>query len=75
MGDPRWDDCTALHGSVIANQPSITQYLIEQGADVEAKNALGWTPLLMSRGVFLANAEREFPGTEAVLLAALQGRD
>jgi ankyrin repeat protein len=74
MGDPRWDDCTALHGSVIANQPSITQYLIEQGADVEAKNALGWTPLLMSRGVFLANAEREFPGTEAVLLAALQAR-
>jgi len=75
VGDPRWDDCTALHGSIIANQPSITQYLIDQGADVNAKNALGWTPLLMSRGVFLANAEREFPGAEAALLAAMEAQD
>jgi uncharacterized protein len=71
VGDPRWDDSTALHGSIIANQPSITAYLIEQGADPSPKNALGWTPLMMARGVFLANAEREFPGAEAVLLEAL----
>lgn len=74
VGDPRWDDCTALHGSIIANQPSITQYLIDQGADVEAKNALGWTPLMMARGVFLANAEREFPGAEEVLLRAMEAQ-
>jgi ankyrin repeat protein len=71
VGDPRWDGCTALHGSIISNQPSITQYLIEQGADPEARNELGWTPLMMARGVFLANASREFPGAEAVLLKAL----
>jgi ankyrin repeat protein len=71
MGDPRWDDSTALHGSIIAGQASITRYLIEQGADPNAKNALGWTPLMMTRGVFLANAEREFPEAEAVLLEAL----
>jgi ankyrin repeat protein len=71
VGDPRWDGCTALHGSIIANQPSITQYLIDQGADVEARNDLGWTPLMMARGVFLANASREFPAIEAVLLQAL----
>jgi ankyrin repeat protein len=71
VGDPRWDGCTALHGSIIANQPSITEYLIDQGADIEARNDLGWTPLMMARGVFLANASREFPGSEAVLLAAL----
>jgi uncharacterized protein len=71
VGDPRWDGCTALHGSIIANQPSITQYLIDQGADPEARNDLGWTPLMMARGVFLANASREFPGAEAVLLKAL----
>ena len=70
-GDPRWDDSTALHGSIISGQPSITRYLIEAGADPEATNALGWTPLAMSRGVFLANASREFPGAEAVLLEAL----
>jgi hypothetical protein len=72
MGDPRWDDCTALHGSIISGQPSITRWLIEAGADPDAKNALGWTPLMMSRGVFLANASREFPGAEAVLLEALE---
>jgi ankyrin repeat protein len=72
VGDPRWDGCTALHGSIIANQPSITQYLIDQGADPEARNDLGWTPLMMARGVFLANASREFPGAEAVLLKALK---
>ena len=72
IGDPRWDDSTALHGSIITSQPSITRYLIEQGADPDAKNALGWTPLLMTRGVFLANAEREFPEAEAVLLEALK---
>jgi ankyrin repeat protein len=74
VGDPRWNGCTALHGSIISNQPSITQYLIDQGADPAAKNALGWTPLAMSRGVFLANASREFPEAEAILLKAL-GRD
>jgi ankyrin repeat protein len=74
VGDPRWDDSTALHGSIISNQPSITQYLIEQGADPNAENALGWTPLMMSRGVFLANAEREFPAAEAILLKALAER-
>ncbi|HEX6999306.1 MAG TPA: ankyrin repeat domain-containing protein [Gammaproteobacteria bacterium] len=71
VGDPRWDESTALHGSIISNQPSITRYLIEQGADVDAKNALGWTPLMMARGVFLANASREFPEAEAILLEAL----
>jgi ankyrin repeat protein len=74
VGDPRWDDSTALHGSIISGQPSITRYLIEHGADVEARNALGWTPLMMARGVFLANAEREFPEAEAILLEALAER-
>jgi ankyrin repeat protein len=71
VGDPRWDGCTALHGSIISNQPSITKYLLEQGADPEARNDLGWTPLMMARGVFLANASREFPAAEALLLEAL----
>src|SRR5690606_27668012 len=70
VGDPRSDDSTALHGSIISGQPSITRYLVEQGAEVDAKNALGWPPLMMSRGVFLANASREFPEAEAILLEA-----
>src|SRR5690606_5873972 len=71
VGDPRWDDSTALHGSIVSGQPSITRYLIEQGAAVDAKNALGWTPLMMSRGVVRAHASREFPEPEAILPEAL----
>ena len=34
-------DMTALHGAVICSQPSIVERLIEQGAEVNAKNRLG----------------------------------
>jgi len=56
MGDPRFAEMTALHGAVICNQPSIVKYLIEQGVEVNAKNRLGWTPLMMAGGLYIANA-------------------
>ena len=71
VGDPRWDGCTALHGSIISGQASITKFLVDRGAKVDAKNKLGWTPLMMSRGVFLANAKREYPAAEKMLLEAM----
>ena len=71
VGDPRWDGSTALHGAVVSGQPSIAQYLIDQGADVDAVNDSGWTPLLLSRGFFLANAEKVYPAVEAVITEAL----
>ena len=51
------------------------QYLVDHGAKLDAKNKLGWTPLMMTRGVFLANTGREFPAEEAILVAALANRD
>ena len=60
-GDPRWSGSTALHGAIISNQPSIVQYLVDAGARLDAKTDTGWTPLMMSRGVFLTNTGREFP--------------
>jgi ankyrin repeat protein len=74
VGDPRWDGSTPLHGAIISNQPSIVQWLVDHGADVEATNALGWTPLMMARGVFLTNTGREFPAEEKILLEALAKR-
>jgi len=71
VGDPRWDGCTALHGSIISGQASIAKFLVDRGAKVDAKNKLGWTPLMMSRGVFLANAKREYPAAEKMLLEAM----
>ena len=73
-GDPRWSGSTALHGSIIANQPSITQYLVDHGANIDAKTDTGWTALAMTRGVFLANTGRLFPAAEAILTKALAER-
>jgi uncharacterized protein len=74
-GDPRWSGSTALHGAIISNQPSIVQYLVDQGANLDAKTDTGWTALMMARGVFLTNTGREFPAAEAILLKALAARD
>jgi|SRR5882672_5701217 len=73
-GDPRWSGSTALHGAILANQPSIVQYLVDHGANVDARTDLGWTPLMMTRGVFLANTGREFPAAEAILVKAIAER-
>ena len=75
VGDPRWSGSTALHGSIISNQPSIVQYLVDHGAKLDATTETGWTPLAMTRGVFLANTGRLFPAAEAILLKALAERD
>jgi hypothetical protein len=69
-GDPRFADMTALHGAVICNQPSIVKYLVEQGAEVNAKNRLGWTPLMIAGGLYIANAHKTSPGSAEILRAA-----
>jgi hypothetical protein len=62
---------TALHGAVICNQPSIVKYLIEQGAEVNAKNRLGWTPLMIAGGLYIANAHKTSPESAEILRQAL----
>jgi hypothetical protein len=74
MGDSRFAEMTALHGAVICNQPSIVKYLIDQGAEVNAKNRLGWTPLMMARGLYIANAHKTSPGSAQILREALAAR-
>ena len=71
VGDPRWTGMTALHGAVISNQPTILQYLVEAGAQLNTKNRLGWTPLMMTRGVFMANSKKEFPAAREILTKAM----
>jgi ankyrin repeat protein len=75
VGDPRWSGSTALHGSIISNQPSITQWLVDNGADLDAKTETGWTALMMTHGVFLANTGRTFPAAADILSKALAERD
>lgn len=71
VGDPRYDGCTALQGAVMSNQPSLVQYLVDHGAQLDAKNRLGWTALMISRGIFMANSKKEFPAAEKILMKAM----
>jgi ankyrin repeat protein len=73
-GDMRWDGSTALHGAVVSGQPSIAQFLIDKGAKIDAVSDAGWTPLLLSQGFFLANAEKVYPEIEKVLIKAYQAQ-
>jgi ankyrin repeat protein len=61
VGDPRWADVTPLFGAVISGQPTIVQYLLEQGARTDVQTRIGWTPLKVAEGVFFANAKKEYP--------------
>jgi ankyrin repeat protein len=70
VGDPRWSGSTALIGAVVSGQSSIVQFLVDHGADVNAKTVLGWTPLKVAEGVFFANAKKEFPQAAAILRKA-----
>ncbi|MCU1339814.1 MAG: hypothetical protein JWO19_5395 [Bryobacterales bacterium] len=74
LGDPRWSGSTALIGGIISGQSSIVQYLIEQGARVDTKTKLGWTPLMVAEGVFFANAKKEFPAAAAIIRKAMSDR-
>ena len=74
VGDPRWSGSTALIGAVVSGQPSIVQHLIDRGAQIDARTALGWTPLRVAEGVFFANAKKEFPAAAAILRKALVDR-
>lgn len=75
VGDPRFDEMTALHGAVLCRQSSIVEYLIEAGAQVDARNRLGWTPLMMAaKGIYIANARKDDPAAAEILRAALSER-
>jgi ankyrin repeat protein len=67
LGDMRWGGSTALHGAAVRGADSIVKYLVEKGARVDARNKLGWTPLVVAQGVFVANTEKAWPSTIALL--------
>ena len=66
-GDMRWGGSTALHGAAMMGSNLIVQYLLDQGADINSPNALGWTPLMVAEGVFVANTEKAWPDTVTLL--------
>jgi len=72
LGDPRWSGSTPLHAAVVSGQPGIVKFLIERGSKVDAKTKLGWTPLDMAKGIFFANAKKEFSAAAEILKQAMK---
>jgi ankyrin repeat protein len=67
LGDMRWGGSTALHGAALRGADAIVRFLVESGARVDARNRLGWTPLMVADGIFVANTEKRWPTTVALL--------
>jgi hypothetical protein len=46
---------------------AIVQFLVDHGAKLEARNTLGWTPLMCAEGIFVANTLKDWPDTVALI--------
>jgi uncharacterized protein len=67
IADVRWSGSTALHGAAIMDQLSIIQFLVDRGAKLDAKNKLGWTPLMVTQGMLIAANGRWKPRAEDLI--------
>jgi hypothetical protein len=76
-GDMRWGGSSAVHGAAVRGVNSVVQFLVDHGGDLNAKNRLGWTPLMLTEGMYIGQTEKEQPATAAFireLLGAPAGR-
>ncbi len=74
LGDVRWSGSTALHGAALTGQNAVVQFLVDKGARLDAKNKLVWTPLMVAQGVFVANTQKGWPSTVALLVRLMKER-
>ena len=65
---------TALHGAAYRGAPSVVEYLVEQGAEIDARSDQGWTPWTIANGVFYSLFYKEQPQTADVLAALMAAR-
>jgi uncharacterized protein len=65
--DVRWTGSTALHGAAIMDQLSIIRFLVDKGAKLDARNRLGWSPLMVTQGMLIAANGRWKPRAEALI--------
>jgi ankyrin repeat protein len=74
QGDMRWGGSTALHGAALRGVNGVVQFLLDKGAKLDVKNNLGWTPLMLTQGMYIGQTEKEQPHTEA-FIRQLTGSD
>lgn len=67
LGDMRWNGSRAIHGAAMRGANAIIRVLVEHGASIDARNGLGWTPLMCAEGIFVANTLKDWPETVALI--------
>jgi len=45
--------------------------LVDRGAKVDIQSRLGWTPLTISKGIFMEQSKKEFPAAAKILQKAM----
>lgn len=73
-GDVRWEGATALHGAAVRGVNSVVQFLVDKGANLTAKTRLGWTPLMLTEGMYIGQTEKEVPETATFIRRLLRER-
>jgi ankyrin repeat protein len=58
---------TALHAAAYWGADSIVKYLVEKGADVNARDKKVWTPLVIAEGIYQGGGVKYFPATAELL--------
>src|SRR5262245_37235604 len=58
---------TAVHGATHRGSPELIEYLVQQGANLDMTNKMGWTPLTIAGGVYYPNLYEHYPEAEATL--------
>ena len=65
---------TPLHGAAERGANEIVQLLVDRGADLEAVNERGWTPLTIAEGVVRGVVFKQQPHTAALLRRMMEAR-
>jgi ankyrin repeat protein len=58
---------TALHAAAYWGAEAVAAFLIDKGADVNARNRKSWTPLVIAEGIYQGGGLKYFPATADVL--------
>lgn len=58
---------TAVHGAVLRDAKELTEFLLDEGAELNHVNECGWTPLTIAQGIFYGNLGRQYPELAPVL--------
>lgn len=72
--DTRLDGGNAMHGAATRGANSIVRWLLEKGVPLDLETTYGWTPLIITRGVYIGGTVKTRPETEKLLIELMKER-